>query len=41
MKVLLVEDNPLFEAGADAVFDKLFDMDALVEYLLELNKRCR
>jgi DNA-binding NarL/FixJ family response regulator len=29
------------EAGADAVFDKSFDMDAFVEYLVEFNRHCR
>ena len=27
------------EAGADAVFDKSFDMEALVQYLMDLNRR--
>lgn len=26
------------EAGADAVFDKSFDMDALVEYIMQLSR---
>ncbi len=28
------------EAGADAVFDKSFDMEALVQYLTDLSRRC-
>ena len=29
------------EAGADAVFDKSFDMEALLDYMVELSRNCR
>ena len=29
------------EAGADAVFDKSFDMEAFVEYVVDLSRACR